>query len=116
MFPFETNLPRGQTVLWYWDRMALVVALVMIVNMHAAPGGMNGVRHMIAETLTQKCSFFRSRCSDDLLICPDRNDFPCAQSLGDGGEPICIPYNLTCDGIEERKKDDSTKRFCISHS
>ena len=39
----------------------------------------------------KRCAYTRRHCENEL-------QFQCSQSLDDS--PICIPYNLTCDGLE----------------
>ncbi len=54
-----------------------------------------------------------SRCSDDFMQCENREDFPCAAGLGDTGDPICIPYNLTCDGVQHcLDGSDEESKYC----
>ena len=39
----------------------------------------------------KRCAYTRQHCENEL-------EFQCSQSLDES--PICIPYNLTCDGLE----------------
>ena len=40
-----------------------------------------------------------NRCSQQSQHCQDQFEFQCGQGFVDA--PICIPYNLTCDGISQ---------------
>ena len=51
------------------------------------------------------------RCSFTNLQCDDQSEFQCSQSLTKN--PICIPYNLTCDGIPHcPDESDEDVRYC----
>ena len=51
------------------------------------------------------------RCAYTRLHCENENDFQCSQSLND--KPICIPYNLTCDGRPHcPDESDENIRYC----
>ena len=40
-------------------------------------------------------------------------DFPCAESLLQNGSPVCVPYNLTCDGIRHCVDgSDEDEKYC----
>jgi low-density lipoprotein receptor-related protein 1 (alpha-2-macroglobulin receptor) len=51
------------------------------------------------------------RCSHTVQHCKDNHDFQCSQSLDQS--PICIPYNLTCDGVSHcPDNSDEDERYC----
>ena len=51
------------------------------------------------------------RCVHTKNHCSDRMEFQCSQSLDDS--PICIPYNLTCNGHENCPDgSDENVRYC----
>ena len=55
------------------------------------------------------------RCSYTNQHCLDENQFQCSQSLGQS--PICVPYNLTCDGLEHCPDgSDEDVRYCAVRS
>ena len=58
-----------------------------------------------------------SRCSDSPLTCENPEDFPCAKSVLQNGDPVCIPYNLTCDGIWHCVDgSDEEEKYCAVRS
>ncbi len=51
------------------------------------------------------------RCSSSKIKCQDDNEFQCGQTLN--SHPICIPYNLTCNGISNCPDgSDEESRYC----
>ena len=51
------------------------------------------------------------RCAFTPKKCQNSSDFQCSQSLR--GDPICIPYELTCDGVNHCPDDsDEDVRYC----
>ena len=55
----------------------------------------------------------KTRCVSNTLTCSDnRFQFQCSTPMKDGS-PICIPFNLTCDGISHCIDDsDESDSYC----
>lgn len=54
----------------------------------------------------------RKRCASQKQQCDDPDAFRCAQGAFDGS-PVCIPYNLTCDGVNHcLSGSDEDLRYC----
>lgn len=70
---------------------------------------LSGGHYIILRFLNLKTYFFfqghfpvigegnENRCSQQSQHCDDPSEFQCGQGFVDA--PICIPYNLTCDGV-----------------